>query len=262
MKCKNCKKKETIKYSKYSNGEFCCRECARAFSTKNKRKEISEKVSKKMTGRVVSDSVVEKIKGEKNGSYKNGKYANLIIEKNIKRLNGKAVKICIECEKEFFIEWKLRKQNFCSVECVKKNEGVKSKLSASLVIACATEEVRNRLREIGRKGGFGKKGYTKEGVYYQSNLEKQCFEFLEEKNIIFEPHKYIPNSSKISDLYLPSINCWIEIDGIDREKRKKWLGKDYDYWLEKIEIYKRENLNLIIVKKIEEFKKIIINKAL
>lgn len=35
MKCKNCNEKEATKYSKYSSGEFCCRECARSYSTKD-----------------------------------------------------------------------------------------------------------------------------------------------------------------------------------------------------------------------------------
>ncbi|MBU0941642.1 MAG: hypothetical protein KKD36_09455, partial [Bacteroidetes bacterium] len=46
MKCKNCEEKEAIKYSKYSAGEFCSRKCAHGFSTKEKRKEINERVSK------------------------------------------------------------------------------------------------------------------------------------------------------------------------------------------------------------------------
>jgi hypothetical protein len=49
MKCKNCNEKDAVKYSKYSNGEFCSRKCARGFSTKAKRKEINEKVSKTLT---------------------------------------------------------------------------------------------------------------------------------------------------------------------------------------------------------------------
>lgn len=44
--CKNCGKIFNEKYSKWSNGNFCSKECARSFSTKNKRKEINEKVSK------------------------------------------------------------------------------------------------------------------------------------------------------------------------------------------------------------------------
>jgi hypothetical protein len=31
MKCKNCQEKEAIKYSKYSTGEFCSKECSHAF---------------------------------------------------------------------------------------------------------------------------------------------------------------------------------------------------------------------------------------
>lgn len=46
--CKNCNKEFAEKYSKWSNGDFCCKECARSFSTKNKRTEINKKVSIKM----------------------------------------------------------------------------------------------------------------------------------------------------------------------------------------------------------------------
>jgi hypothetical protein len=99
------------------------------------------------------------------------------------------------------------------------------------------------LRDIGRKGGYGKKGYTQKGTHYESNLEKQCFEYLEEKNIKFEAHKHIPNSSKVSDVYLNDLDLWIELDGINREKRKEWLGQDYQYWIEKLKIYKLEKLN-------------------
>lgn len=43
MKCENCKRKHD---GKYGSGRFCTKECARGFSTKAKRKEINEKVSK------------------------------------------------------------------------------------------------------------------------------------------------------------------------------------------------------------------------
>ena len=217
MKCKNCDKNEAIKYSKYSKGEFCCRECARAYSTKEKRVEINKLISKTLTGR------------------------------GHKKLNKK----CPICKVKFEYEWKKRKiKKYCSNKCRKEaivkgihitKEGIE-KISKLKKEICLNIEERVRLREIGRKGGFGKKGYTNGGIYYQSTLEKKCFEFLEENNIKFEAHKNVPNSSKISDLYLPVINYWIEIDGIDREKRQKWIGKDYDYWLEKLEIYKKENL--------------------
>ena len=50
MKCKNCKQKDATKYSKYTSGEFCSKECARAYSTKNKRKEkkFKKEVEKKI----------------------------------------------------------------------------------------------------------------------------------------------------------------------------------------------------------------------
>ena len=71
-------------------------------------------------------------------------------------------------------------------------------------------------------------------------------EFLDDNDIIFIPHPEIPNSTKVSDLFLENLNLWVELDGIDREKKKKWIGKDYFYWLEKIEIYKNQNLNYIV----------------
>jgi hypothetical protein len=58
----------------------------------------------------------------------------------------------------------------------------------------------------------------------------------------------------VSDIYIPHIDLWVELDGIDREKRKKWLGKDYEYWLNKLEIYKQENLTYLIFKKFNDFK--------
>ena len=48
MKCKNCEKKEATQYSKYTSGEFCSRQCARSYSTKKNRKQISEKISKSL----------------------------------------------------------------------------------------------------------------------------------------------------------------------------------------------------------------------
>lgn len=47
MNCENCEKEHD---GKYGSGRFCSSKCARGFSTKNKRKEINEKVSKKLKG--------------------------------------------------------------------------------------------------------------------------------------------------------------------------------------------------------------------
>lgn len=46
--CENCQKQTNIKYG---SGRFCTNTCARSFSTKSKRKEINDKVSKKLKNR-------------------------------------------------------------------------------------------------------------------------------------------------------------------------------------------------------------------
>jgi hypothetical protein len=48
IKCENCEKEHN---GSYGSGRFCSSKCARGFSTKEKRKEINEKVSKTLTGR-------------------------------------------------------------------------------------------------------------------------------------------------------------------------------------------------------------------
>lgn len=49
MKCENCNNEHD---GSYGSGRFCSSKCARGFSTKAKRKEISEKVSKKLKGKI------------------------------------------------------------------------------------------------------------------------------------------------------------------------------------------------------------------
>jgi hypothetical protein len=219
--CENCNKENE---GSYGSGRFCSSKCSRSFSTKAKRKEINEKVSKTLTGSGNDDPVL----------------------------------ICNNCQKEFRVKWKRRDQNTCSTKCSTelkwKNEEYRKKVSMKTKERCSSTEERKRLRDIGRKGGFGKKGITKNGNRYESILEKKCFELLEELEIKFTPHKPIPNSAKISDVYIHKLDLWIEIDGINREKRKSWLGKDYEYWKEKIEIYKRENLNFTVVTSFDLFK--------
>ena len=66
MKCENC----GIEHNgSYGSGRFCCLKCARGFSTKNKRQEINEKVSKKLAGRKLSEERKLKTSGANNGMY-------------------------------------------------------------------------------------------------------------------------------------------------------------------------------------------------
>ncbi len=105
MKCKNCHINEAIKYSKYTTGEFCSRKCARGFSSKEKRIEINNKVSKKLKGTG----------------------------------NKPVKKICLECQNEFTVKWEKRNQKTCSIKCGRKllcrnNEYIEN-LSKSLILA-------------------------------------------------------------------------------------------------------------------------------
>jgi len=85
MKCKNCNKKDTVKYSKYTSGEFCSKKCSKSYSTKNNRSEINKKISK---------TLIEKCSGHEN------------------------VKInCETCKNEFKVEWRRRERRFCSIGC-------------------------------------------------------------------------------------------------------------------------------------------------
>jgi hypothetical protein len=60
MKCKNCNENEATKYSKYTNGEFCSKKCSKGFSTKVKRIEINEKLSKYSIGmKIIKDDSVK-----------------------------------------------------------------------------------------------------------------------------------------------------------------------------------------------------------
>lgn len=223
--CENCGKEHD---SSYGSGRFCDNKCARGFSTKGKRKEINEKVSNKL-----------------------------------KQFHIDIIRVCENCGCEIS-PLKRRDTKTCGKVCSAKlrwkNQEYRDNTVKSIRSRCNNINERLRLKEIGRKGGFGKKGYTSNGVYYESNLEKKCFEFLDENEIKYIPHKSIPNTSKCSDIFLNDFDIWIELDGIDREKRKKWLGENYIYWLEKLEIYKKEGLTLRVIKSYSEFVEFILSR--
>jgi len=258
MKCKNCDINEAIKYSKYSTGEFCSRKCSRSYSTKNKRFEINKKISKSIKNKWNEFSY--RNKALKNNNFinnnplkKDKKYVNATNKNNINR--EETIKKISNSVVKYYENNPDARKNLSNINTGKKlSKDTKLKLSVSAKKRCENIEERKRLRDIGRKGGFGKKGYTNMGIRYDSNFEKKCFEYLEINKIKFEPHKYIPDSSKVSDLYLPKINVWIELDGINREKRKKYLKQDYLYWKEKLKIYDERKLNYKIFLSFDDFK--------
>lgn len=96
--CKNCEERPAEKYSKYTTGEFCSKECARGFSTKLKRKEINEQVSKTLTG--------------------SG--------------HGDVTKNCPTCKKDFTLPFKRRFRIFCSPKCSNNNPEIKKKIGQAV----------------------------------------------------------------------------------------------------------------------------------
>jgi hypothetical protein len=169
-------------------------------------------------------------------------------------------KNCPNCEKLFVR--KRDRTTYCSQSCASedrwKDDEYRSQRIKQIQRKCSTLEEKKRLRKIGRKGGFGNSGTTKGGTRYESNLEKECFEWLEKQDIDFEPHKNLPNSSKVSDIYFPKEKLWIEIDGINREKKKEWLETQYKYWKVKLEQYEERNLKLEVIKSKQELKNVIL----
>lgn len=71
-KCENCENEHN---GSYGSGRFCSSKCARGFSTKANRNEISEKVSKKLIGRHVKRNISkerwEEINNKRNKFWKN-----------------------------------------------------------------------------------------------------------------------------------------------------------------------------------------------
>jgi len=229
-KCKKCNIIFENKPSKYASGEFCSKKCAKSYSTKNDNKNDTKVAT---CNKCNMELIVNK---------------RTDINKCLCKKCKQHKKICIYCNNIFYT--RLKKQKHCSRNCMGKtnwkNDKYRKTLTSSIKNRCKNINERIRLKEIGRFGGFGTKGYTIGGTYFESNFEKKCFEFLENKKVPFVPHKQIPNSSKVSDLYLPNEDLWIELDGINREQRKKWLGKNYQNWTEKIELYEKEKLNMKI----------------
>lgn len=70
MKCENCEKKHE---GTYGSGRFCTKECARGFSTKEKRIEINNAVSKKLSkdryNGLTKQQFIQRENAEKHASY-------------------------------------------------------------------------------------------------------------------------------------------------------------------------------------------------
>ena len=223
MKCENC---STEISGEYGSGRFCSVKCARSFSTKKDRAKISKKISK----------------------------AN-------KKNKPKVELVCGQCGKQFYRNFNKRYVRFCSRKCgaiySHNDPAYAVQQSASHKKNFTTLASRQRMRDIGRKGGFGTKSVTSNGVRCDSNFERKAFDLLEQLKIEFEPHKSLPDSAKMCDAYLPLQNIWIELDGINREKHKHLQLAEYPRWIAKLEEYRINNLHVEVFTSMVDFEKFI-----
>ena len=96
MKCENCNLEHN---GTYGSGRFCNTKCARGFSTKNKRAEINEKVSAKISGRKLTEEHKKHIEASNNFNRK---------EKTIRQ--------CIGCNIDLHCR-PSDKRKFCTSSC-------------------------------------------------------------------------------------------------------------------------------------------------
>jgi len=241
MKCKYCNERDAVKYSKYSSGEFCSRECACGFSTKAKRKEINEKVSKTLRDKP------RKLKKIKICKYcnnivetKQGKVCNLCLKwkgyislykkikiydksKSFEKMNNNALKFLVDLyfNKMWSVNDILEKFNIRqnSLYFYFTKNGIKLRnLSNSVRIAL-----------LNGKGGGGGNNQYKSGwhttwngkqIYYRSSYELNYALELDKKKIPYEVEfkriLYYDTIKKewrvaIPDFYLPLENKIVEM---------------------------------------------------
>lgn len=96
MQCELCHKEHD---GSYGSGRFCSAKCARSFSTKNKRKEINRKVSKKLIGKPRQPSSIKSIQQQRQ-TLKNTLY-NKYKDDKVKTYNGDLLNITKDELKEY-----------------------------------------------------------------------------------------------------------------------------------------------------------------
>jgi len=177
---------------KYATGRFCSSKCAKGFSTKAKRKEINEKVSKTIKNKLAN--------GERVG---------------FALLSNKIVKICPVCKLKFKVTKARSKQMHCSANCKNNSIEYRKKLSESL---------KGKVGGYRKGSGRGKSGWYK-NYWCDSSWELAWVIYNLEHNISFERNKkyyyYKWNNKQLK--YFPDFvrgEELIEIKGFATKKTK------------------------------------------
>ena len=158
--CKHCGTKFTKTWSKWILSEFCCKRCAKCYSSILKRQEVNRKVSEKLKGRRVGYAAF---------FYDEEKEQKLINE------YSKNPKTCPICGK--IIPYEKRKNKTCSIECGSVLGGLN-----------------NRGNPSGKKGGHRDKGGRSKSGYYKGHFCGSTYELVYtiyniDHNIPFERNK-------------------------------------------------------------------------
>lgn len=166
--CENC---SSLTSGEYGSGRFCSAKCARGFSTKNKRNEINEKVSRTLKG--------------------SG--------------NRDVTKKCNNCNSNFVVSWRKRKQLYCSVSCAKKVDWTKEEFKQNM-----SEMSKNNalMRHANGDTSLGWQSRKKMKMSYPEILSA---EVLNELGINYEREYKVDRY--FIDFALLDFNIALEIDG-------------------------------------------------
>lgn len=175
MNCENC---NTEHDGSYGSGRFCSSKCARGFSTKSKRKEINDKVSKSLTN--------------------TGK--------------PKVQITCINCGLNFMVSYTNRKRKCCSKKCASVIAGSADKKDTSKMGGLREGGGKSKVFEYVNKHNQ-KMFLNKDEIKIAKSLDlstftwrrnSKGFKYLTKKGI---ERKYFP------DFYIEDLNMFLEYKG-------------------------------------------------
>ena len=195
MICENC---GTEHSGKYGSGRFCCQKCARGFSTKLKRKEISEKVSKALFGVARNLTKEQRFKM---GSHRRGK--------------------------KFSKETRLKlSQSHKKNKTEEENKALKGrKFSKETLLKMSLSHKKNKTEEE-------KKAQNKACVYRYRARKYKAIDGTEDKDLIFKIYKNCPKGYEVDHIIPLSKGGKHHEDNLQyleaRENKRKGNRDKYD----------------------------------
>jgi very-short-patch-repair endonuclease len=184
-KCENCNSQHE---GKYASGRFCSQKCSRGFSTKSKRSEINDKVSKTLISRYLEKKPLR----------------NARILKDSRTLRT-VEKVCENCNSNFEVPWGKRDQKNCSISCSAKqkwkNDEYRQMMSKYSSISAAKKHKNPDIK-------FGWRKRTKFKMSYPEEIAKNTLD----KNGINYVYEY-PFHPYFIDFAIVEHKIAIEIDG-------------------------------------------------